>query len=128
MMAAYKHMWTLTLPALSGSRFRWRNLCVRVERHTGGSYRAVLVDLEEFRGEGSVQSLAIDDLASELEHVAAEIRRASGPGCDSHATTTSPSWWRGTSCSSRSSSEPRCHPGDKCANFPACESCGPARL
>jgi hypothetical protein len=37
-------------------------------------------------------------------------------------------WWRGTSCSSRNSSEARCHPGDRCDNHPACESCGPARL
>ncbi|HKQ65998.1 MAG TPA: hypothetical protein VJZ73_13370 [Methylomirabilota bacterium] len=39
-----------------------------------------------------------------------------------------PPWWKGTSCSSRPSSESPCHPGDKCSNFPACESCGPARL
>lgn len=124
----YKHELTLELPDLSGSRYRWRNLCVQVQRTLGGSYRAILVDLEEFRGEGSGQSLAIDDLAFELEHVAAEIRRANGPGCDKHGPTVLPSWWRGTSSSSRATSESRCHPGDKCDNFPACASCGPARL
>jgi len=74
----YKHEGTLDLPKLTGSSFQHRNLCVQIQRSSAGNYRVVLVDLEEFRGEGSTQGLAIDDLANELEHVAAEIRRESG--------------------------------------------------
>ncbi len=74
----YKHEWELDLPKLTGPSYEHRNLCVQIQRSSTGNYRAVLIDLEEFRGEGSSQGLAIDDLANELEHVAAEIRRESG--------------------------------------------------
>lgn len=75
-MTTYKHEWTLDLPRLNAA-YQGRNLCVQMQRSEGGSYRAVLVDLAEFRGEGSTQGLAIDDLINELKHVASEIRRAS---------------------------------------------------
>jgi hypothetical protein len=71
----YRHKWTLELPKLD-SIHPHRNLCVQMQEGPG-SWRAVLVDLEEFRGSGSTECLAIDDLADDLEHVAAEIRRAS---------------------------------------------------
>lgn len=70
--------WTLELPKLFALPYHGRNLSVQVHRSYHGDYHAVLVDLGEFRGAGSVQSLAIDDLVDELEHVAAEIRRESG--------------------------------------------------
>ena len=77
-MTTYKHEWTLDLPRLDAAPRQHRNLCVRMERAASGSgWRAVLVDLEEFRGSGSTQGLAIDDLINELKHVASEIRRAS---------------------------------------------------
>jgi hypothetical protein len=75
--STYKHEWTLELPKLTAPSYQNRNLCVQMQQSANGNYRAVLVDLGEFRGEGSVQGIAIDDLADELEHVAAEIRRAS---------------------------------------------------
>ncbi len=74
----YELAWSLELPRLTALPYHGRNLSVQVQRSRNGNYRAVLVDLGEFRGEGSGQSLAIDDLANELEHVAAEIRRESG--------------------------------------------------
>lgn len=74
----YKHEWTLDLPKLTAPRYQHRNLCVQVQRSSTGNHRAVLVDLEEFRGDGTTQTMAIDDLANELEHIAAEIRRESG--------------------------------------------------
>jgi len=76
--STYKHVRTLELPKLNTARYRWRNLCVQIQRTLSGHYRAVLIDLEEFRGEALDQTLAINDLANELEHVAAEIRRESG--------------------------------------------------
>jgi len=75
-MSNYKHAWTLDLPRLVAPSCQGRNLCVQMQRSTDGNYRAVLVDLGEFRGSGSTQGLAIDDLINELEHVASEIRRA----------------------------------------------------
>ncbi len=77
----YKHVWTLELPKLTAHRFQHRNLCVQVQRSSTGNYRAVLIDLEEFFGDGTTQGIAIDDLADELEYVAAEIRRESGKDC-----------------------------------------------
>jgi hypothetical protein len=74
----YKHEWTLELPKLTAPRYQHRNLCVQVQRSSTGNYRAVLVDLEEFRGDGLTQATAIDELADDLEEVAAEIQRASG--------------------------------------------------
>ena len=72
------HAWTLDLPKLTAPPFKDRDLSVQIQRLCCGSdYRAVLVDLGEFRGTGSTQGLAIDDLADLLEHVAAEIRRES---------------------------------------------------
>ncbi len=53
------------------------------------------------------------------------------PVCHGHLperAKPNPSWWSDTSCSSRGWNEPRCHPGDRCDNFPACKHCGPARL
>ena len=76
--SAYKHEWTLELPKLDTVHFQHRNLCVQIQRSSCGNYRAELIDLEAFRGTGSVQGIAIDALANELEHVAAEIRRESG--------------------------------------------------
>lgn len=73
----YKPIWTLELPKLDASPFRGRNLCVQMQRSSCGNYRAVLVDLGEFCGTGSGQTIAMDDLIHELEQVAAEIRRAS---------------------------------------------------
>ena len=75
---SYTHEWTLDLPRLTGARYQHRNLCVQMQRSSTGNYRTVLVDLEEFRGDGTTQGIAMDDLADELEHVAAEIRRESG--------------------------------------------------
>ena len=72
----YKHVWTLDLPKLEAV-YPERKLCVQMQQSPEGSWRAVLVDLVEFRGSGSMQGLAIDDLANDLEHIAAEIRRAS---------------------------------------------------
>ena len=74
----YKLETILDLPRLSTRPYDKRNLGVQMQRSSCGNYRAVLVDLGEFGGEGSTGGLAIDDLANELEHVAAEIRRASG--------------------------------------------------
>lgn len=73
----YTHEWTLELPKLTRPSFEHRNLCVQIRRSSAGNYHAVLVDLEEFCGKGTAQVLAIEDLANELERVAAEIRRAS---------------------------------------------------
>jgi hypothetical protein len=72
----YKHEWTLDLPWLA-SVHPHRNLCVQMQRSPEGNWRAVLVDLVEFRGTGSTEALAIDDLINELERVVAEIRRES---------------------------------------------------
>jgi hypothetical protein len=72
----YKHEWTLDLPWLA-SAHPHRNLCVQMQRSAGGSWRAVLVDLDEFSGTGSTETLAIDDLVHALEHVATEIKRES---------------------------------------------------
>ena len=75
-MKNMEHVWTLALPRLSTHRaYQGRNLCVQMQRSLQGSWRAVLVDLGEFRGEGSTQEIAIDDLINELELVAGEIRR-----------------------------------------------------
>ena len=76
-VTTYKHEWTLELPKLTAPSYQNRNLCVQMQQSANGNYRAVLVDLGEFRGEGSTQGIAIDDLVDELEHVVAEIRRAS---------------------------------------------------
>lgn len=76
--SVYKHAWTLDLPMLSHPSHRHRNFCVQLQQSSEGNYRAVLVDLGEFRGEGTTQGLAIDDLIDELEQVASEIKRASG--------------------------------------------------
>ena len=76
-MSNYQHEWSLDLPRLAAPSYQDRNLCVQMQRSTEGNYRAVLVDLGEFRGSGSTQGLAIDDLINELKHVASEIRRAS---------------------------------------------------
>jgi len=75
-MSDFEHeWWTLHL-----TKFHARRpcLCVHIERSPQGNYRARLADLQDFRGHGSTQGLAIDDLADELEFVAAEIRRESG--------------------------------------------------
>ena len=72
----FKHEWTLDLPRLAAPSRQGRNLCVQMQRSADGNYRAVLIDLGEFRGSGSTQGLAIDDLINELKHVASEIRRA----------------------------------------------------
>jgi hypothetical protein len=73
----YKHEWTLELPKLTTPPYKDRNFCVQMQRSSNGNYRAVLVNLVEFRGSGSTEGLAIDDLADALENVAAEIRRES---------------------------------------------------
>ena len=75
-MSNYRHEWTLDLPRLDAPSYQGRNLCVQMQRSADGNYRAILVDLREFRGSGSTQGLAIDDLINELKHVASEIRRA----------------------------------------------------
>jgi len=75
-MASYKHEWTLDLPRLDAPSYQGRNLCVQMQRSVEGNYRATLLDLHKFRGSGSTQGLAIDDLINELKHVASEIRRA----------------------------------------------------
>ena len=78
MASDYKHEWALELPKLTAPPFKDRNLSVQIQQlFCGSDYRAVLVALGEFRGTGSTQCLAIDDLADLLEHVAAEIRRES---------------------------------------------------
>ena len=75
-MSNYKHEWTLDLPRLDAPSYQGRNLCVQMQRSAEGNYRATLLDLHKFRGSGSTQGLAIDDLINELKHVASEIRRA----------------------------------------------------
>lgn len=72
----YKHDWTLKLDKLAPI-YAKRKLEVQMWRSLEGSWCAVLVDLAKFRGTGSTQGLAIDDLANALEHIAVEIRRAS---------------------------------------------------
>lgn len=87
-MIDYRHEFTLDLPELeklAGNEHR--NLCARLERAPDGTHRAVLVDFEEFRGHGSTQQLALEDLIDDLERVADEIRRVSGFGF--------PKQWRG---------------------------------
>jgi hypothetical protein len=80
----YEPEWTLELftivaspskRSISFGAYKNRNFCVQMQRSETGNYRAVLVDLGEFRGDGSTEGLAVDDLIHELEHVAAEIRR-----------------------------------------------------
>jgi hypothetical protein len=77
MATKWKFEMTLDLPSLAVVHPQ-RNLCVRLARSfEGNAWRAALIDLEEFRGHGSTRVLAIDQLATELECAAAEIRRAS---------------------------------------------------
>jgi len=88
-MSDYKHEWTLDLPKLVAAPYRGRNLSVRLER-CNSSWRAVLVDLGEFRGTGSTECMAVDDLIDELEQVAAEVKRASGFGAIAENNRRSP--------------------------------------
>jgi hypothetical protein len=65
------------LPELDTERNQHRNLCVQLEQDDRG-FQAELIDLEAFRGCGSTEAGALEDLAADLTRTAAAIRRHRG--------------------------------------------------